>query len=107
VIPSGHYALCGIREQLPEPVFASLGPNRLEAVWQGNSILGVLTMGLPEHPEGVCAGCLVQHRSLGSCSPRNYYRAGRLWAPFWFCEEPAEAGLFPTTRFGTADSISR
>jgi SynChlorMet cassette radical SAM/SPASM protein ScmF len=101
VIASGHYALCGIGEQVPDLIFGAVGKDSLEEVWQENNILKALREGLPEKLEGVCGRCLMKWRCLGSCIAQNYYSKGSLWAPYWFCEQSEEAGLFPTSRLGT------
>jgi SynChlorMet cassette radical SAM/SPASM protein ScmF len=98
VIPSGHYALCGIGEHIPEMVFGTVGADPLEKVWQENETLQALRKGMPHQLEGVCAHCLMKHRCLGACVAQNYYRTGSLWAPFWFCEQAEAAGLFPASR---------
>lgn len=98
VIASGHYALCGIGEQVQDLIFGEVGKNLLEEVWQENAILKALREGLPNKLEGVCSRCLMKRRCLGSCVAQNYYSNGSLWAPFWFCEQAEEAGLFPTSR---------
>lgn len=101
IIASGHYALCGIGEQVPDLVFGEVEKDRLEEVWQEHAILKALREGLPERLEGVCARCLMRWRCLGSCIAQNYYSAGSLWAPFWFCKRAEEAGLFPASRLKT------
>jgi hypothetical protein len=35
---------------------------------------------------------------LGSCVAQNYYRSGNLTAPYWFCQQAYEMGLFPASR---------
>jgi SynChlorMet cassette radical SAM/SPASM protein ScmF len=101
VLAGGHYALCGIGEQVPDMVFGEVGKDLLEEVWRENAILKALREGLPERLEGVCGRCLMKRRCMGSCVAQNYYRKGSLWAPNWFCEQAEEAGLFPTSRLGT------
>ncbi|MHB8910468.1 MAG: SynChlorMet cassette radical SAM/SPASM protein ScmF [Syntrophales bacterium] len=101
VIASGHYALCGIGEQVQELVFGEVGKDRLEEVWQENAILKSLREGLPKRLEGVCGRCLMKMGCLGQCVAQNYYRKGSLFASNWFCEEAEEAGLFPASRLGT------
>jgi SynChlorMet cassette radical SAM/SPASM protein ScmF len=98
VIPAGNYALCGIGEHIPELVFGKVEEDSLEAVWGEHQVLQELREGLPSKLEGVCARCLMKHRCLGSCIAQNYYEAGSLWAPFWFCEQAVDAGLFPASR---------
>jgi SynChlorMet cassette radical SAM/SPASM protein ScmF len=98
VIASGHYALCGIGEQVQDLVFGEVGKDPLEEVWRDHPILKALREGLPERLEGVCSRCLMKRRCLGSCVAQNYYGKGSLWAPFWFCKQAEEAGLFPASR---------
>jgi len=100
VIPTGNYALCGIGEHIPELVFGQVGKDHLEAVWMENQVLQELREGMPERLGGVCRCCLMRHHCLGSCIAQNYYQAGSLWAPFWFCQQAEEAGLFPASRLG-------
>ncbi len=106
VIASGHYALCGIGEQVPDLIFGEVGKVRLEEVWRENAILKALRDGLPGRLEGVCGRCLMKRRCLGSCVAQNYYSKGSLWAPYWFCEQAEEAGLFPPSRLGTSPASS-
>jgi hypothetical protein len=42
----------------------------------------------------------MKERCLGLCVAQNYYSKNNLWAPFWFCEQAEEAGLFPASRLG-------
>jgi SynChlorMet cassette radical SAM/SPASM protein ScmF len=104
VIPTGHYAICGVGEMAPELVYGEIGRDRLEEVWRGHPKLLELREGLPERLGGICARCLMKHACLGSCVAQNYYRAGTLLAPYWFCEEAAAAGLFPASRLGEKKS---
>jgi SynChlorMet cassette radical SAM/SPASM protein ScmF len=106
VIASGHYALCGIGEQVPDLNFGAVGKVRLEKVWRENAILNALREGLPERLEGICGRCLMKWSCLGSCVAQNYYSKGSLWAPYWFCEQAEKAGLFPSSRLGTSQSQS-
>jgi SynChlorMet cassette radical SAM/SPASM protein ScmF len=98
VLPSGHYALCGIGEHVPKLVFGAVGTDCLAAIWQENQTLRALREGLPHRLEGVCARCLMRYRCLAACIAQNHYRTGSLWSSFWFCEQAEEAGLFPASR---------
>jgi len=98
VIASGHYALCGIGRQVPDLVFGEVGKDPLEKVWLNHAVVKELRRGLPGRLEGICARCLMRRSCLGACVAQNYYRAGSLWAPYWFCEQADEAGLFPASR---------
>lgn len=98
VIADGTYALCGIGEQVPDLVFGRIGEDPLERVWRENPVLKALRQKLPKGLEGVCSRCLMKGRCLGSCVAQNYYHSGNLFAPFWFCQQAEEAGLFPASR---------
>jgi SynChlorMet cassette radical SAM/SPASM protein ScmF len=98
VIPSGHYALCGIGKHVPDLIFGKVGTDPLKQVWYENPILNDLREGLPKKLEGVCKQCLMPSRCLGNCIAQNYYSRGTLWGPYWFCDQAQQAGLFPKTR---------
>ncbi len=98
VLGNGSYALCGIGETVPELVFGHAATDRLEDVWNNTPVLLELREGLPHRFEGICQDCLMKTRCLGECVAQNYYRAKNLWAPFWFCENAYEKGLFPESR---------
>jgi SynChlorMet cassette radical SAM/SPASM protein ScmF len=98
VLASGHYALCGIGEHVPDLVFGIVGNDPLENIWQEHGILKALREGLPDRLGGICAHCLMKQSCLGSCVAQNYYRTQSLWAPFWFCEQAELAHVFPETR---------
>jgi len=102
VIAGGHYALCGIGEQVPDLVFGAVGRDKLQDIWRDSAVLKALREGLPKRLEGICGRCLMKERCLGLCVAQNYYSKGRLWAPYWFCEQAEAAGLFPASRLGTA-----
>lgn len=98
VLASGHYALCGIGEMVPELVFGHAGHDALEEVWCDATVLREIREGLPRRLEGICKSCLVKALCMGSCIAQNYYRTKNLWAPFWYCEEAHAKGLFPESR---------
>lgn len=99
VLANGSYALCGIGESVPELVFghADTG-DRLEDIWNDTPVLRKLRESLPDKLEGICGDCLMKSRCLGSCVAQNYYLGKNLLAPFWYCEEARELGLFPESR---------
>lgn len=98
VLPDGSYAMCGIGESIPELIFGNASKDKLEAVWQNSSIIKELHECLPSSLQGICSKCLMKEVCLGSCIAQNYYRSKSLWAPFWYCEEANNKGLFPRTR---------
>lgn len=107
VMASGHYALCGIGEQVSELIFGKVGRDPLATVWRENALLNELREGLPARLEGVCSRCLMKGSCLGTCIAQNYYSKGSLWAPYWFCEQAEEAGLFPASRLIAQPSPAR
>ncbi|MBI5833756.1 MAG: SynChlorMet cassette radical SAM/SPASM protein ScmF [Armatimonadetes bacterium] len=98
VLASGQYALCGIGESVPELLFGQVGQVPLAEVWYQHPVLLALRDGLPGKLGGICAECLQKSDCLGSCIAQNYYRAKDLFAPYWFCEEADQLGLFPASR---------
>lgn len=98
VLADGSYALCGIGELVPELVFGNAARDSLEEVWRGSPVLQEIRRGLPARLEGVCARCLLKGVCLGGCIAQNYYAGKSLWAPFWYCREAWEQGLFPQSR---------
>lgn len=104
IIPTGHYALCGIGHHVPELVFGKIGQASLSKIWKQNKILKEIRAGLPDHLRGICSNCLMKNRCLGSCIAHNYYRTQDLWSSFWFCETALEEGLFPESRLATDPS---
>ncbi|MFH1727255.1 MAG: SynChlorMet cassette radical SAM/SPASM protein ScmF [Pseudomonadota bacterium] len=98
VLSNGLYALCGIGESIPELVFGDANKDELEKVWKESKMLNEIRDNLPKNLEGVCADCLMKNMCLGSCIAQNYYKEKNLMAPFWFCSEAREKGLFPKTR---------
>ncbi|MBF0498878.1 MAG: SynChlorMet cassette radical SAM/SPASM protein ScmF [Candidatus Riflebacteria bacterium] len=98
VLSSGQYALCGIGAQIPELVFGAIGKTTLKEIWKNHPILNAIREGLPDRLDGICGRCLMKQRCLGSCIAQNYYSTSSLWAPYWFCRQAEEAGLFPASR---------
>ncbi len=98
VLSDGSYALCGIGTSVPELIFGRADTDQLEDVWNNNPVLKQIREGLPDRLQGICADCIMKNQCLGSCIAQNYYRAKSLWAPFWFCEQAYNRGLFPESR---------
>jgi SynChlorMet cassette radical SAM/SPASM protein ScmF len=98
VLANGSYALCGIGETVPELVFGDAAKDRLEDIWNNTPILLKLRDDLPRRLEGICGKCLMKAFCRGNCIAQNYYRSKNLWAPYWYCEEAYNTGLFPDTR---------
>ncbi len=98
IIPDGLYALCGIGQHHPELVLGRVADVSLTEVWREHPLLVRIRNGLPGELQGVCRSCLMKAVCMGSCIAASYHHAGDLFAPNWFCQAAAEAGLFPGTR---------
>ncbi len=105
VLADGSYSLCGIGETVPELVFGHSDTDRLNDVWNNSPILQELRKGLPDRLEGICGKCLLKEICLGSCIAQNYYLNKNLWAPFWYCHEASNKGLFSETRLQTEEKL--
>ena len=98
ILPTGHYALCGIGKHIPEMVFGEVGLDALTDVWLSHPMLENIRANIPKHLTGICAACLLRTQCLGSCIAQNYYRSEKTTAPYWFCQDAYELGLFPVSR---------
>jgi SynChlorMet cassette radical SAM/SPASM protein ScmF len=98
ILPTGHLAMCGIGVQVPELCYGLLGQDRVADVWQHNTVLIEIRSSLPADLEGICGECILRGQCLGHCIAENCHLAGRLTAPYWFCQMASEHGLFPSSR---------
>ena len=98
VLWDGSYALCGIGGTVPDLVFGHAARESLEEVWNNSQVLRELREGMPQKLGGICGFCLMRGVCLGSCVAQNYYLDRDLWAPFWYCDQARQKGLFPQTR---------
>ncbi len=98
VLGTGKYALCGIGETVPELCFGHASKDKLVDIWNNNQILNDIRKNLPVNLKGICQDCIMKNTCLGSCIAMNYYRHKDLMAPFWYCEEALQSGLFPQSR---------
>ncbi|MFC2172821.1 SynChlorMet cassette radical SAM/SPASM protein ScmF [Acidobacteriota bacterium] len=107
VLADGSYALCGIGETVSELVFGHAAKERLSDIWSDAKVLTELRQGLPRMFGGICGDCIMRDICLGNCVAQNYYMSKSLWAPFWYCEQANQAGLFPSSRKKSAQNQSR
>lgn len=98
ILCTGHMAMCGIGVAVPELVYGKVGVERVVDVWNHHPMLIDLRNGLKENLEGVCGACIFKQQCLGNCVAENFHQTRRLTAPFWFCRQASEAGLFPLSR---------
>ncbi len=98
ILPRGDYALCGVGQHVPELAMGVIMSSDLADVWKDHPVLEQLRDGLPDKLQGVCSDCLMKSACLGSCVAANYQLSGNLLAPYWFCQQAADLGLFPDAR---------
>jgi SynChlorMet cassette radical SAM/SPASM protein ScmF len=99
IISSGHYALCGIGNHIPELVFGVVGKDNLQEIWRTSPVINELRNNLPGNLDGICGKCIFRYYCQGFCIANNYYRSRNLRSSFWLCDLAEKAGLFPSTRF--------
>jgi SynChlorMet cassette radical SAM/SPASM protein ScmF len=102
ILPDGHLAMCGIGIHETNLCYGRLGENSVESVWFSHPVLQELRNELVVKSEGICRECLFHERCLGHCVAENYFVNRRLTAPFWFCQQTDEVGLFPINRKRTS-----
>lgn len=98
VLPRGEYALCGVGQHVPELAMGEIMTSDLAIVWSEHPVLQQLRDGLPGKLQGICCECLMKSACFGSCVAGNYQLSGDLLAPYWFCQQAADLGLFPVSR---------
>jgi SynChlorMet cassette radical SAM/SPASM protein ScmF len=98
LLPNGDYALCGIGSHIGELVMGKVHEVDLAGLWHSHPLLVRLRVGLPGELRGICGVCLMKAACRGSCVAANYHQSADLFAPYWFCQAAADAGLFPASR---------
>lgn len=98
VLHDGTFALCGIGKNVPELCFGHAKEDNVRDIWEHTPALTELREHLPSGLKGICARCLMKNICLGQCIAGNYYVNHDLLAGHKFCEDAAEARLFPETR---------
>lgn len=98
ILANGSIAMCGIGMELPELTYGTLGKDPLINIWVKNPTLQQLRFDVPKNLEGICSNCVFKWQCLGSCIAENYHQSQRLTAPYWFCQDTTQQGLFPEHR---------
>lgn len=98
ILSSGEMAMCGIGTQEKDLIYGYLGKDNVFDVWSSAPGLKKLREVIPHQLEGICSQCLFKKRCLGTCVAQNYHATKSLTAPFWFCRQADEIGLFPSKR---------
>ncbi|MBI5296409.1 MAG: radical SAM protein [Chloroflexi bacterium] len=98
VLSTGELALCGIGTTIPELIYGHADTDDLRDVWCNAPGLINLRETVPFKMDGVCGRCIHRDFCLGTCVANNYHVAGRLDAPFSFCDQAEKLGMFPSSR---------
>ncbi len=100
ILSDGTISLCGIGYVDKRVLFGNVNkePSLLKKIWEEDPFLRDMREGLPSRLKGICGMCVFKASCLGSCRAEVYYNTGDLFAPYWFCAEAHEKGLFPRTR---------
>ena len=98
LLSDGTISMCGIGSQIPELNMGNIKKDRLEDVWRNNPVLVSIRESIPDKLEGICSKCMFKRLCLGKCRAEAYHRTQSLTAPFYFCQEAFNKGIFPETR---------
>jgi SynChlorMet cassette radical SAM/SPASM protein ScmF len=99
IVENGDVSFCGIQRVAQDLVMGNVARDRLEDIWLRHPLLKRMRETIPDRLEGICSRCFFKKMCLGSCLACTYYLEKSLTAPFWFCQEAFEKGLFPKTRY--------
>jgi SynChlorMet cassette radical SAM/SPASM protein ScmF len=100
ILSDGSVSICGIGYMDEDLLFGNVRgkTSSLGDIWHNNPVLKRIREDIPSKLEGVCGICVFKNKCLGSCRAEVYYNTGSLVAPYWFCQEAYDEGLFPSTR---------
>jgi len=101
VLHDGTAALCGIGEHIEEMKFGNILKIGIREIWEENETLNLLRDSLPRNLKGICGDCIFKNYCLGKCRAQVFYEKRDLLAPFSFCQEAYDLGLFPELRLWT------
>ncbi len=102
VLAGGELSLCGIGVTISELVYGNIEKDDLREIWCHNPKLARLREQVPAALDGICGQCLHRDFCQGECIANNFHTAGRLNAPYYFCDQAEALGLFPVSRKKTA-----
>ena len=99
IVENGDISFCGIQRVQKDLVIGNVRRDRLEVVWMNHPLLKRMRGLIPGQLEGICGKCFFRKRCMGSCLACTYYLRKSFVAPYWFCQEAFQKGLFPETRY--------
>jgi SynChlorMet cassette radical SAM/SPASM protein ScmF len=101
IVENGDISFCGIENVEKDLVMGNVNSDRLDTIWMNHPLLKTMRESVPWQLEGICGRCFFKKICLGTCRACAYHLEKSLTAPYWFCQEAFEKGLFPETRYLT------
>lgn len=107
VLSDGRLSTCGIGEEIEELVCANVREATVREVWEGNQTLIAIRRDVESEREGLCQRCMFKRYCVGGyCRALAYARYGSFRAPYPFCQDSFEVGLFPASRLLELEATS-
>ncbi|MDP2939676.1 MAG: radical SAM protein [Candidatus Omnitrophota bacterium] len=98
ILADGRLSICGIGDSLDTLVLGKVGQDSIKDIWCNHPILEDIRKNVPYNLKGVCGKCILRYYCLGKCRAEAFYAKGSFVAPFSFCQQAYEQGLFPISR---------
>lgn len=95
VLANGQLSICGIGTSMPDLLFGTVHEKPLAEIWSHEPVLNTIRDGLPHKLKGICGACMFKGYCLGKCRAEAYYSNQDIFAPFYFCSQADQLGLFP------------
>jgi len=99
IVENGDISFCGIENVEKDLVMGNINRDRLDTIWMNHPLLKTMRDSVPWQLEGICGKCFFKKICLGTCRACAYHLEKSLTAPYWFCQEAFDRGLFPETRY--------
>jgi len=99
IVENGDISFCGIENVEKDLVMGNVNRDRLDTIWMDHPLLKTMRESVPWQLEGICGKCFFKKICLGTCRACAYHLKKSLTAPYWFCQEAFDKGLFPETRY--------
>lgn len=98
ILSDGKISICGIGSVSDTLVLGRVGQDSITDIWNNHPILEEIRNNVPKNLQGICGKCMLRYYCRGKCRAEAFYSKGSLLAPFSFCQEAYDEGLFPKSR---------
>lgn len=99
IVENGDVSFCGIEYVESDLVMGNINRDRVDEIWLHHPRLSEMRASIPQKLSGICGRCICKKACLGACRACAYHNEKNLTAPYWFCREAFDKGLFPETRY--------